>query len=388
MVYPVTGPYQTSVGGTGDDNALTLTYYSAAVGYKQAKPFTLPLNYERNVGTVLLAKSHTTTTGKGPRWAAAGDLWLQRVPSSLQVSLANSAYAKFRSKVSDRAELGVSFAEMNDAVSMVSRRAIQLAGFTRRILSRDFKGAAKALNLRNPPKKVVGNPRITLSQAWLEYWLGWAPAVGDIYSAIDVLQSDVPNKRVTAVVYSGPQSTVITESQGSNPSAVYPNLSYWDLQERHDWQAWLRYSAEVRVTNPNLWLANSLGLVNPLTVALELVPFSFVAEWFWNLGQVVASATDWVGLELTNSFVTRGMKGMSRYKDKTKWKVLNYGYWPPLLQEVQRTDIVMLANHVYTRRIVGPIPGPTFALRPMKLWSWERAATATSLLNVLLGRVK
>jgi len=60
-----------------------------------------------------------------------------------------------------------------------------------------------------------------------------------------------------------------------------------------------------RVDTP--WLAelNQLGLVNPLSIAWEVIPFSFVLDWFIPVGNVLEAITATYGLTLVDGYQTR-----------------------------------------------------------------------------------
>ena len=59
----------------------------------------------------------------------------------------------------------------------------------------------------------------------------------------------------------------------------------------------VRVKGEVGVINPNLYLLQQLGLLNPASIAWELVPYSFVLDWFSNIGQVLGQFTAFAGLD-------------------------------------------------------------------------------------------
>jgi len=61
---------------------------------------------------------------------------------------------------------------------------------------------------------------------------------------------------------------------------------------------------EVKISNPNVAIANQMGFVNPLSVAWEAVPFSFVVDWFANVGQCLSAMTDFAGFSVTRSWTT------------------------------------------------------------------------------------
>jgi hypothetical protein len=45
-------------------------------------------------------------------------------------------------------------------------------------------------------------------------------------------------------------------------------------------------------------VANSIGLLNPLTIAWEVLPFSFVVDWFVNIGDCIAEAGAFNGVTI------------------------------------------------------------------------------------------
>lgn len=59
------------------------------------------------------------------------------------------------------------------------------------------------------------------------------------------------------------------------------------------------------VTNPNLLLANQLGLVNPASVIWETTKYSFIVDWFVNVSGFIDNFTSHLGLSYKNTSVTR-----------------------------------------------------------------------------------
>lgn len=63
--------------------------------------------------------------------------------------------------------------------------------------------------------------------------------------------------------------------------------------------------ATVSVSNPNLLLANRLGIINPQMWIWDATPWSFVVDWWFPIGSFLQNFTALVGLTLTNASVTR-----------------------------------------------------------------------------------
>lgn len=122
----------------------------------------------------------------------------------------------------------------------------------------------------------------TLASGWLMWSYGVNPLMSDIQRGMKVLTSELPSLRVTALGNATNQRRVSDSSQ---------IMLYDDITR-------VKTRVNVRVDNPNLWLANQMGLINPVQWINEGIPFSFVADWFSNLSQIIMQMTDFAGLEL------------------------------------------------------------------------------------------
>lgn len=186
-------------------------------------------------------------------------------------------------------------AERESAVKMVASRAGQVLKSFNALRKGRVVDAAKHLGIT---RRVLTRHGITkrwsrrkdASALWLEFHFGWEPLVQDIHQAVDLLAKPLPSQRVTA-------SASRTETWHQAPKN-------WDWAVSGERKHVCRMGVEVSVPNPNLYYANQLGLLNPAAIAWELVPFSFVVDWFTSVGQVLNSLTDFVGLELKNAFTT------------------------------------------------------------------------------------
>lgn len=162
--------------------------------------------------------------------------------------------------------------------------------------------------------------------AWLEVQYGWNPLMSDVYGAMHAV--DV-NQRNRAYVLKCDKSS----------KSIYP----YRFAVNSNWSASAKMAAPVGSTtteyckqvvyytlaSQNLSTLASLGLTNPVNLAWELVPFSFVVDWFLPLG-------DWF-----NSFdATLGKD----FKSGTRTRVVSY---PRVQCRVSQ---------------VGSLPGPAYSV--------------------------
>lgn len=181
-------------------------------------------------------------------------------------------------------------------MTMISQRATQLLRSLRAVKRGRFGDAAEILGVSKTPQGVSRAKQ--MSGNWLEYHFGWSPLLSDIYGAVDVLQGPVPVRRVRASAKAG----IPRETFGKYP------LNYGDPPVGYTDRAYeVRSGFEFEIKNPDLWLANRLGLVNPASVVWELVPFSFVVDWFVPVGDFLGSMTATLGLEVKNGWTSERM---------------------------------------------------------------------------------
>lgn len=360
MVSPVTGPFTRTATVLGPPNSgghEPVWKYKYLVWYRQRRPYNRPLTHYSGIQEVI-----SFTPWDPIYYASASECpalpWAN--PSTWFASTYNKAYERFVAKIKpDTAGLGVGLAQRQQSLGMIANRGLQMANFARSLRKGDFGKAASYLGIterdprRKPLLKKVKRGSKNFANNFLEYQFGWAPLVGDIGSAVDILQSGVPPTRVRASATGRTNSLSTRTSGGIKETFAASTSCTWSL------------SATIVVDNPNLWLANQLGLVNPALIAYDAVPFSFVLNWFVNVENFLSSFTDFWGLSVIDPYITSHSVTTS---DRERYFISAMRYDYGRFQTVE------------TRRLVGSIPGPTLRQRSPWVLKPQRAATAISLL--------
>jgi hypothetical protein len=125
------------------------------------------------------------------------------------------------------------------------------------------------------------SPR-SIPQSWLEYQYGWNPLMSDIKGSIDSLQK-YDKSRDWVVTVKGSKlekSSGFWDSHPSNPRT--DGLDYFVGTKSTFAGVFVRL--DVIPDNSFLATVTSLGLTNPALLAWELVPYSFVVDWFLPIG--------------------------------------------------------------------------------------------------------
>lgn len=179
------------------------------------------------------------------------------------------------------ASMGMTLATCGQSAAMLLGRFQQISdlmGMTRR------RRARRALRPRTSAKSLASDV--------LEVEFGWRPFIEDIASCMTTLCSEtMPPVRFRA---SNRIQVNTTQKSGGEPSFLTV------VSGRARVTACQSYS----VSNPNVWLLNQLGLLNPFEVAWDRVPWSWVVNMFVNANQLIGSFSDTFGLTLLSGSMT------------------------------------------------------------------------------------
>lgn len=272
----------------------------------------------------------------------------------------NRAWSDFVDNVrTGPASLGVALAEWPESLSMIANRAVRLRAGYRDLRRGDFRGFLRqfAIGSKRKHRNKVSNVANEASSLWLEYSFGWKPLTQDIYQGVNAMGEPVPG---------GPVS-------GSGFEAVSKDYSSRWVIQRLEGKGYVKYGADVFVSNPNLYLAQQLGLANPALVAWELVPFSFMIDWVFDVGTCLGAMTDLLGCDVSNRYCTGFIRGEGSYGDRGS----SWGDTP-----FMNTGFQMMME----RRTSFPYPVPNTSFHANIGTSMNRAANAVSLLGQILTK--
>jgi hypothetical protein len=218
----------------------------------------------------------------------------------------NLAVQRLQSELSlSSGSLAVSLAEADKTAKHLANTATRLVGayrslksgrlgdfFTHVGLTTNVKEVRVFRNRFLRKKKDGLDARQFAASSWLEYSYGWRPLISDFHAQAENLARVMIN-----------HSYVVREAKAKAwTERVYvetPNSTGTDWKSvkrvivRNDVSFTVRY----RIPDGANSVANTFGLVNPALVAWELVPFSFVADWFLPIGNFLEGLTAYNGLE-------------------------------------------------------------------------------------------
>lgn len=301
---------------------------------------------------------------------------------TIPTSVNNRLYSKLREELMGKTgELLTSMVEWKTSLDMITGRARTIYGAYLAVRRFQFKKAADLLNIATPGKfknlssKAARRKGLSPTGVWLEYWMGWAPLMGDIGLAIETLSGrpTVTKQHFSVGVVHNDRKV---KKLQSSLIYTYPGYRWTNIELSFVYNCKLSAYGDVLVTNHNRYLANKMGFTNPVLTFWQLIPFSFIADWFVNVGQVLGSLTDFEGLAFTNTGTAQRIEVTATAKGVT-WD----GWSSSSVVPVKQDGIADLSD-----RRPGPLPSPRLEARMLDRLSLTRAATSIGLLTEIFLR--
>lgn len=139
------------------------------------------------------------------------------------------------------------------------------------------------------------------AQRYLEYVYGWKPLVSDIYGIVDMLKGQGGKTLLVSGRGVSRQQCNPTNSGFTDVSAkARTDITSADERAKVTCHLWGR----IDPNSAGLRALNQLGLLNPASLAWELVPWSFVVDWFVPIGPVLQALTAPAGLIFVDGSVS------------------------------------------------------------------------------------
>jgi hypothetical protein len=174
----------------------------------------------------------------------------------------------------------------------------------------------------------------------------------------------------------------VRDEYRANTSALYGGLYPIQIRKSGNIIRQVEYKVVCRVSNQSAFDLARITSLNPVSIAWELVPFSFVFDWFWDVGGYLSLQEAAWGRGLT--FV-RGYKTVTYVHDITALCVqdktnVGSGYWSCYFKG---SDYRAWKQ----RTVLGSFPRPSLPKLEVKLGVQRLLSAASLLRTVILGRV-
>lgn len=189
--------------------------------------------------------------------------------------------------------LAQAFAERAQTSSLILDTASRLARAMVAVKRRDGAGAARALGL-GKPRKMSGN----VANDWLALQYGWLPLLSDVHGAAELLAKK--NTAQPPLIIGRGTGRDSLDNQSRTFDAADIGSFKMDLTDQ---QISSKCVLRFKVTNELLRTGHQTGITNPLLLGWELVPYSFVVDWFLPVGDFLGRLNYDSGLEFHSGYL-------------------------------------------------------------------------------------
>jgi hypothetical protein len=201
----------------------------------------------------------------------------------------DQAKAKFVSKVRERmspAAMGATLGELRETINMIRRPAQALRNGISNYLGA-VKKRSKGLKKASTTKK-----NSVVSGTWLEYSLGWRPLLYDIDNIAEALALYATQTRSIDKIRSQSTLKVVNDSYESTVGGGGSEMATYSVTTTGSSKVALyggiRLAAGSSVSAPS---AFGLRPTDFIPTIWELIPYSFVIDYFTNIGDIISTST-------------------------------------------------------------------------------------------------
>jgi hypothetical protein len=180
-----------------------------------------------------------------------------------------------------KVNLAQTLAEYKQAQNMFASNATAIAKSLSALRRGDLESVFK--HLKAKPKQLRG----TTANRWLELQYGWMPLLHDIHGLVEELNLSLTRPRTRKITV-----RKSSERREQSTTVIYvPNATRATLDF-----GWKVSKKVVAYMQQDSLTASRLGFTNPVNLAWELLPYSFVIDWLIPIGDWLNSLDASVGL--------------------------------------------------------------------------------------------
>jgi len=255
---------------------------------------------------------------------------------------------------------GIVLGEAHKTLELIASSATKIYKALNAVKRGDVVSATNHLLGRRPlasrkADSAVRKSRRTIQENWLQLQYGWRPLLQDCKDGAEFLAHHL----------NSPIQQTVRVSREQPGSVTWSGTAGWKYSKS---QILTRGSIKALIKEKNV--PALAGLQDPASVAWELVPYSFVADWFIPIGTYLHARG--LSQSLTGTFVTSQV-----YRERHSG-IENFG----LGYGFGLQGDVMLEKGSMTRSVSTTLQIPLPSMKPLsKVASWEHCANAVALLT-------
>ena len=264
--------------------------------------------------------------GRIRRTAASGSGWESGVadwvsppnPTSLvdpnywTPDLQNLAVTRALLKLKDSdVNYSQAIAERNQTFRLVGSSAKKIAGMFTALRHGNIGGAARALGVEakgNASRKVKQNSK-ALAEAVLELNYGWKPLLSDNFGMLKDCMEEDSKSPYTKLITVHANASDQTDTGFQYVTSLFNGTPNLQTRTRLQSSRSCRVRLDYVLDDARIAALASGGLLDPATLAWELMPWSFVADWFVPVGNYLQAYNATIGYRFIGGCATSRVEG-------------------------------------------------------------------------------
>lgn len=254
----------------------------------------------------------------GPSSAGFGEITYLQPSAAEKTQLFNDAVTGALQKIkSQKVHLGNLAAQRKQVLDMFADTAERCARAMRNLRRGRFKEAFKALQCR--PTNNVSHSKSAASN-WLALQYGWLPLYSDLYGATEELERSYDRTKAHP-----PLISVVAQRRW-HKSRIQDGVAsigaVGSCETIYDARVKFTYTVDVASAQ---WLGR-VGLTNPLDIAWEVLPYSFVVDWIYPIGKFINTLDATLGCTFVDGSNSGTMRCNLHYTRNADYTIGNYRY--------------------------------------------------------------
>jgi len=293
------------------------------------------------------------------------------------------ALSKLQGKVARMSvNLAQAYGERRQTVGLLTESVKRLAFAAKAVKNGNFGYAMHLFANYGRPARGVTHFKQTannLANYWLEFQYGWRPLLSDITGSLEAIAGAYANYKPIRFEAFYEASSAKKRFFGDLPLAPGWKVSFdiWeDVTER------ARYVLEVEEEQSVMQSLASTGVTNPALLAWELLPYSFVVDWFLPVGNYLQQLEYARGLTFKRGTFSLARKGSAYLLKPLITEIPGGDSW--IYNQLRAEGSVVMLHTSKQRTVLGGFPYQEFPSFKPQL-GVERALSAISLITQLFS---